>query len=116
MIISLTRSNSANDIGFMFSPERVNVLLSRARDACIMIGNEQTFRNSKKGGKLWAKLLDLLIDKGHFYEGFPARCERHPDRTATLKEPHEFDEQCPDGGCMEPWQVFFPSSPARLLT
>ncbi|KAI0310251.1 P-loop containing nucleoside triphosphate hydrolase protein [Amylostereum chailletii] len=105
IVISLTRSNAANDIGFMFSPERVNVLLSRARNACIMIGNAQTFRKSKKGGDLWGRLIDLLIHQGHFYEGFPVRCERHPDRVGTLKEPHEFDEQCPNGGCNEPCGV-----------
>ncbi|KAG5647446.1 hypothetical protein DXG03_009376 [Asterophora parasitica] len=37
-----------NDIGFMFSPERLNVLLSRARNALIMIGNAKTFINSRK--------------------------------------------------------------------
>ncbi|KAI0309712.1 P-loop containing nucleoside triphosphate hydrolase protein, partial [Amylostereum chailletii] len=102
VLISLTRSNAANDIGFMFSPERLNVLLSRARNACIMIGNTQTFRGSKKGGPLWSDLIDFLIHHGHFYEGFPVRCERHPDRIGLLKEPHEFDEHCPDGGCNEP--------------
>ncbi|CAA7267397.1 unnamed protein product [Cyclocybe aegerita] len=37
VIVSLTRSNPSFDIGFMFSPERLNVLLSRARNALIML-------------------------------------------------------------------------------
>ncbi|KAH7098469.1 P-loop containing nucleoside triphosphate hydrolase protein, partial [Auriculariales sp. MPI-PUGE-AT-0066] len=88
VIISLTRSNSRNDIGFMFSPERLNVLLSRARNACIIIGNTDTFRNSRKGGDLWTKLFDFMSNKGNIYNGLPVRCERHPVRlgySANLK-------------------------------
>ncbi|KAH7098449.1 P-loop containing nucleoside triphosphate hydrolase protein [Auriculariales sp. MPI-PUGE-AT-0066] len=105
VIISLTRSNSMNDIGFMFSPERLNVLLSRARDACIIIGNADTFRNSRKGGDLWSKLFDYMKDRGNIYDGLPVRCERHPDRTGLLCKPEDFDEHSPDGGCLEPCGV-----------
>ncbi|VDC00512.1 unnamed protein product [Peniophora sp. CBMAI 1063] len=105
VIITLTRSNAANDIGFMFSPERLNVLLSRARDACIMIGNAETFCNSPKGGELWTKFINFIRDRGHFYEGLPFRCPRHPDRTAILRKPDDFEEHCPDGGCASPCDV-----------
>ncbi|KAI0030555.1 P-loop containing nucleoside triphosphate hydrolase protein [Vararia minispora EC-137] len=105
VIISLTRSNAAHDIGFLFSPERLNVLLSRARDACIIIGNAETFRGSRKGGALWTRFFEFITDRGHFYEGFPIFCERHPDRTAVLKEPEDFNELSPDGGCQEPCGV-----------
>ncbi|KAI1989899.1 hypothetical protein LOZ53_003465 [Ophidiomyces ophidiicola] len=49
VLVSLTRSNRANDIGFMASPERVNVLLSRARNALILIGNAKTFLGGRRG-------------------------------------------------------------------
>ncbi|KAH0835059.1 hypothetical protein FOPE_03825 [Fonsecaea pedrosoi] len=52
VFVSLTRSDNKNDIGFLFSPERVNVLLSRARNALIIIGNSETFLGSAKGGEL----------------------------------------------------------------
>jgi len=103
VIISLTRSNSARDIGFMFSPERLNVLLSRARDAMIIIGNAETFRGSRKGGDLWTRFFNFITDRGHFYDGLPIFCPRHPDRTATLKSPKDFEELSPDGGCQQPW-------------
>ncbi|KAI0030556.1 P-loop containing nucleoside triphosphate hydrolase protein [Vararia minispora EC-137] len=99
VIISLTRSNAVNDIGFMFSAERLNVLLSRARDSCIIIGNADTFRRSRKGGELWKRLFSFMAEHGHVYEGLPVRCERHPDRVALLSEPNNFEEHCPDGGC-----------------
>ncbi|KAI9755731.1 MAG: hypothetical protein M4579_004161 [Chaenotheca gracillima] len=101
VIVSMTRSNKSRDIGFMGSPERLNVLLSRARDAFIMIGNAAHFINARKGKEIWTKFFEILKRKGNIYEGFPVKCERHPDRTATLKSAKEFDEECPDGGCKE---------------
>lgn len=63
VIISLTRSNPDGDIGFMISPERLNVLLSRARKAVILIGNPATFMASRRGGELWKAFFDLLAEK-----------------------------------------------------
>lgn len=103
VLVSLTRSNSRHDIGFMSQPQRLNVLVSRARNALIMIGNSETFIQSRKGNILWKSFFDLLKDSGHFYPGFPVKCANHPDRTATLTTPEHFEEQCSDGGCNEPW-------------
>ncbi|KAM0134445.1 hypothetical protein ACHAO1_005657 [Botrytis cinerea] len=102
VLVSLTRSNSRHDIGFMSQPQRLNVLVSRARNALIMIGNSETFIQSRKGNILWKSFFDLLKDSGHFYPGFPVKCANHPDRTATLTTPEHFEEQCSDGGCNEP--------------
>lgn len=102
VIASLTRSNPAGDIGFMAAPQRVNVLLSRARDALIMIGNAETFMSSRKGKEVWIPLMEQLKDTGHMYDGFPVKCERHPDKLAVLSKKEDFDIICPDGGCSEP--------------
>ncbi|KAG2138479.1 P-loop containing nucleoside triphosphate hydrolase protein [Suillus clintonianus] len=101
VIASLTRSNDSNDIGFMNSPERLNVLISRARDGLILIGNSQTFINARRGKELWGKFFELVKQGDHMYEGFPIKCERHPDRTVLIKSASEFDDLCPDGGCTE---------------
>ena len=90
----------------MSSPERLNVLLSRARNALIMIGNAETFSNARRGKELWTSLLKMMRQDGHIYDGFPAKCERHPTRTMILKRPIDFDEHCPDGGCTEQWYVY----------
>jgi len=103
VIASMTRSNVGNDIGFMIAPERLNVLLSRARNGLIMIGNSNTFTRSKKGGALWQKFFTHI--KGHVYDGFPVKCEQHPHRTAILSSEVQFEQRCPDGGCTEPWCV-----------
>lgn len=102
VIACLTRSNNAGDIGFMSSPQRVNVLLSRARNGLIMIGNADTFMNSRKGKEVWVPLMDQLKRDGHVYNGFPVKCTQHPDQTSLLTEKEHFDEVCPDGGCSKP--------------
>ncbi|KAM6493102.1 P-loop containing nucleoside triphosphate hydrolase protein [Amanita muscaria] len=102
VIVSLTRSNPEHDIGFMYSPERVNVMLSRARNTLIMIGNTDTFRLARRGRELWTSLLDLLKKGDHIYEGLPVRCERHPQQTSILTSPEDFDNEAPDGGCKQP--------------
>lgn len=103
VVASLTRCNKANDIGFMSEPERLNVLLSRARNALIMIGSRETFFNARKGREIWQKLFKFLEEEDHIYDGFPVKCEKHPDRTAVLSTQEDFDLHCPDGGCNEPW-------------
>lgn len=87
----------------MAAPERLNVLLSRARDGLIMIGNYDTFLSSRRGQKTWQPLIDDLKSKGCVYDGVPVVCKRHPERTAIIKLPEDFDTTCPDGGCSEPW-------------
>ncbi|EAQ84249.1 hypothetical protein CHGG_10653 [Chaetomium globosum CBS 148.51] len=101
VIASLTRSNPSGDIGFMSAPERLNVLITRARNGIVLIGNMDTFMNSKKGKATWHPFFDLLKSKGHLYDGLPVYCGKHPKRTALLKDPLDFDKSCPDGGCTE---------------
>ena len=68
-----------------------------------MIGNMMTFMASRKGRTVWTKLFELLKDKNHIYDGLPVRCEQHPEKTALLEEPGDFERYVPDGGCDEPW-------------
>ncbi|KAI6157079.1 P-loop containing nucleoside triphosphate hydrolase protein [Pisolithus tinctorius] len=102
VVASLCRSNTSNSIGFMDSPERLNVLISRARNGLILIGNSATFERSKKGGKLWTDLMNLLRNGGYVFRGFPVRCEKHPKTTREIEQPDDFDAYTPDGGCTEP--------------
>ena len=103
VITSLTRSNKQGEIGFMAAPERVNVLLSRARDVLIVVGNFETFLSSRNGNECWRPLLNQLKVNGHIYDGLPIRCEQHPQVTNIIGTPAEFDKECPDGGCSAPW-------------
>lgn len=103
MIASLTRSNKSGDIGFMAAPERLNVLLSRARIAIILIGNANTFMNSRKGMHVWVPLFDHLKEHHNVYDGLPVKCERHPQKETLLRHKIDFETECPDGGCADPW-------------
>jgi len=103
VVASLTRSNKLNMIGFMNSPERLNVLLSRARNGLVLIGNSQTFLHSRTGGALWKRFFALLEKGQYVFQGFPAKCSRHSGQVVLLKDASDFDDHCPDGGCMEPW-------------
>lgn len=105
VIVSLTRSNPNGDIGFMFAPERVNVLLTRARRCLILLGNMETFIKSKKGNVTWVRVFELLKENKHLYDGLPVQCTRHADAKADLQSPGDFDRFCPDGGCSEPCKV-----------
>lgn len=103
VIVSLTRSNNDGDIGFLSAKERLNVLLSRARNCLIMFGNMETFMHSKKGQETWVPFFNSMKLKKYLYDGLPVRCVNHPDRTSILKQPSDFDRSCPDGGCALPW-------------
>ena len=102
VVASLTRSNGNGDIGFMIAPERLNVLLSRARNALIIIGDAETFLTSKRGASTWKPFFDLLRQANSIHDGLPVKCEQHPDRQNVLKQPSDFDDLCPDGGCSAP--------------
>ena len=103
VIASLTRSNKTGDIGFMSAPQRLNVLLSRARIAIVMIGNANTFMKSRKGKDTWKPFFEHLKKHGHLYDGLPVKCERHPQKIALLQSKTDFETECPDGGCADPW-------------
>ncbi|KAK0613521.1 P-loop containing nucleoside triphosphate hydrolase protein [Immersiella caudata] len=102
IVASLTRSNESGDIGFMSAPERLNVLITRARNCIVLIGNMETFMKSKKGVATWPPFFEILKKNHHLYDGLPVKCEKHPEKIATLKEPMDFDRWCPDGGCTDP--------------
>ena len=63
VLVSLVRSNNMNNIGFLREPERVNVMLSRAKHGEIIFGNKETLMNARgtdtplKGGNLWRKIF-----------------------------------------------------------
>jgi hypothetical protein len=106
VVASLTRGNKSHDIGFMDSQERLNVLLSRARDGLIILGNGATFRAPRSGGETWAKLFRLLEKPGGYvFDGLPVQCQTHPSERTVLRSVDDFKSHSPDGGCARPWFV-----------
>ncbi|KAI1315474.1 hypothetical protein EDD11_000755 [Mortierella claussenii] len=105
VIISLVRSNvrdngslsGSNTIGFLKSPNRTNVLLSRAQQGMYILGNASLMENSKNG--LWPKIIQELRDFGRIDDGLPIVCKNHPNITNIVDDPDIFKIVAPNGGC-----------------
>ena len=60
ILISLTRSNSDQTIGFLKDYRRTNVAISRARFQCIIVGDSSTLGNDS----FYKELLDFIEENG----------------------------------------------------
>ncbi|CAP61981.1 uncharacterized protein PODANS_5_1320, partial [Podospora anserina S mat+] len=94
IIVSLVRSNSNNEIGFLRTENRVNVLLSRAQHGMYLIGNARTYR----GVNIWDDVYQQLAERGAVGDSI-ALCCRHPDIPIVCSNPDEFLRRSPEGGC-----------------
>ena len=74
IILSLVRNNTKSLIGFVATPNRVCVALSRARSGFFMLGNMQLL---SRASPLWAQLNKILPENEQIGSGFPLWCIRH---------------------------------------
>ena len=100
VVISLVRSNSDRQIGFLKEPERLTVLLSRAKCLEILIGNGECLRTAKnaKGAEWWDRLLSFLEKHQQVVPGLPVKCASH-GCCNMLKNKEDFENFAPNGGC-----------------
>lgn len=111
VIHSLVRCNEKGTIGFLREPERVNVLLSRARHGQILVGSASTLRAAsvRDGTGLWKRILDDLEQHGELFDGVPIACAKHARSPACMpKTGLELSTCAPCGGCTEPCDVLLP--------
>ncbi|KAM0233116.1 hypothetical protein ACHAP5_010505 [Fusarium lateritium] len=92
VVVSLVRNNPQNKIGFLKTENRVNVLLSRARDGLYLIGNTKTYRQVP----MWADVYDQLSDAALVGTKLELCCPRHPETIALCSEPGHFTISVPD--------------------
>ncbi|XP_027077644.2 uncharacterized protein [Coffea arabica] len=64
VIISTVRSNFGGSIGFLCSPLRSNVALTRARHSLWILGNSRTLTNSNS---IWSELICDAQERGCFF-------------------------------------------------
>ncbi|CAD6917717.1 unnamed protein product [Tilletia controversa] len=64
-------------IGFLKSPNRSYVALSRARDGLFVFGNAGLLHDHSP---FWAQILEKMEAKGGIVGGIPIICSRHPEK------------------------------------
>lgn len=95
VIVSLVRSNAQQKCGFLRTPNRINVLLSRAQHGMYLIGDADTYRNIK----MWDQVIQML-DADHLIgPALQLCCPRHPNTLIEVTTPDEFSVKAPEGGC-----------------
>ncbi|KAE8354048.1 hypothetical protein BDV28DRAFT_96047 [Aspergillus coremiiformis] len=95
VVVSLVRSNNQNRCGFLRTPNRINVLLSRAQHGMYIIGNSQTSRRVP----MWHQVLNILKEQDNFGISLDLRCPRHPSTPISVSQPEDFVQFSPEGGC-----------------
>lgn len=60
IIYSVTRSNRDNQLGFLRAEERINVALSRGRDALVIVGDARFCRRAREGRNPFAVVLEYI--------------------------------------------------------
>ena len=76
------------------------MLLSRARDGMVLIGNSRTLLRG--AASIWHNVLEHIRERGVVSrDGLPTRCERHPTYQCVL-DPTSFGQKAHLGGCDMP--------------
>lgn len=103
VVISLVRSNGQNKCGFLRTPNRINVLLSRAKHGMYIIGNSCTSGHVP----MWASVIQMLQAGDNFGNALELQCARHPEKVFPISEPDHFTVFSPEGGCNLPceWRL-----------
>ncbi|KAL7271873.1 hypothetical protein RUND412_005346 [Rhizina undulata] len=97
VVISLVRSNLDKKCGFLKTPNRINVLLSRAQHGMYIFGNAET----SGGKKMWADVIKIFDKGSNIDTKLELRCTQHPETSIFVKEPEDFNLLSPEGGCNE---------------
>ncbi|RUP52086.1 hypothetical protein BC936DRAFT_141680 [Jimgerdemannia flammicorona] len=106
VIISLVRNARTQDgtagrgIGFLKSPNRTNVLLSRAQHGMFILGNADLLASNENG--MWPQVVNELRDNDRLGPGFPIMCQNHPNTWNVIDVPENFKIIAPHGGCNLP--------------
>ncbi|KAK4697266.1 hypothetical protein P7C71_g795, partial [Lecanoromycetidae sp. Uapishka_2] len=88
VIFSTVRSNFEGRVGFLRTPNRINVGCSRAKDGFFIIGNSSLMRSVV----MWQQIAEELIAKGKIGPYFRACCPRHTGEIYTVHVPEQWAE------------------------
>lgn len=96
ILLSLVRSNSDENIGFLSTTNRICVSLSRAKRGLYIIGNLSMLRGKDK--TVWPEIISDLEECGCVGKALPLQCRVHAESKVLAEEPEDF-LKCPEGGC-----------------
>ncbi|XP_059472573.1 NFX1-type zinc finger-containing protein 1-like [Neocloeon triangulifer] len=96
ILLSLVRSNSEGRIGFLATENRVCVALSRAKQGMVIMG-DMGILSAKNA--TWKSVQKSILDQNALHSSLTLRCEVHPDFKFEVKNPSDFQQLAPYGGC-----------------
>jgi hypothetical protein len=111
ILVSLVRSSITQGgdvrgtIGFLKTPNRINVLMSRAKHGLYLVGHGALLRQKSP---LWATIIEKMVEDGSFADGLPIHCQKHPDDHRVIKNATDFQTLAPNGGCLRPCGLRLP--------
>ncbi|KAL1409923.1 hypothetical protein Q8F55_003922 [Vanrija albida] len=106
VILSLVRNAGASDvldanlkrtIGFLRSPNRTNVAISRAKHGMYILGNAEQLSS---GSSMWNTIIDELASQDVIGPGFPIACTIH-GVSQIMDKPGVLSLVSPNGGCLQ---------------
>ncbi|SMR53254.1 unnamed protein product [Zymoseptoria tritici ST99CH_1E4] len=95
VLVSLVRSNVNNAPGFLRTPNRINVLLSRAQHGMYILGNT----NTTESVPMWQAVTEILQNDGNLGDALELCCPRHQDKPMLVQSPEDFARLSPEAGC-----------------
>ena len=96
ILLSLVRSNDKGAVGFLKIENRVCVALSRAKFGLYIAGNMEQLCAS---GDLWKQIKETLETNGCIGDALTLKCQNHPEQLNEVRNPDEFMQFSPRGGC-----------------
>ncbi|CAN9138950.1 unnamed protein product [Alternaria alternata] len=79
IIVSLVRSNERQNVGFLKTTNRINVLLSRAQHGMYLIGNTDTYSSVE----MWQRVIGMLRATDSVVAGISSRLKHWMDLLAS---------------------------------
>ncbi|PWY75451.1 P-loop containing nucleoside triphosphate hydrolase protein [Aspergillus heteromorphus CBS 117.55] len=97
VVVSLVRSNRYRNCGFLDLPNRINVLLSRAKHGMYIIGDA----NTASTAPMWSSVIGILERDANIGPKLELHCSRHPGIQSYISQPDDFAVYAPEGGCAD---------------
>lgn len=104
ILLSLVRSNSKGEIGFLKTSNRICVALSRAKYGLYIIGNANLLARND----LWNQVINTFkktstspsstTSYSSFGTSMALQCQNHPEKTTMVSRAEDFN-RVEDGGC-----------------